>query len=48
MAAQAPYPAYKNIPRPIRVSTIGHPHIAGWQRKRLIRPTKNKARFPGL
>ncbi len=34
------YPAYKNIPGPIRVSTIGHPHIAGWRRKRLIRPTK--------
>ena len=34
------YPAYKNTPGPVSVSTTGRSHIPGWQRKRLIRPTR--------
>ena len=34
------YPADKNTVGPVSVSATGLPHIAGWQRKRLIRPTK--------
>ncbi len=34
------YPADKNTVGPVSVSATGRSHIAGWQRKRLIRPTK--------
>ncbi len=34
------YPADKSTPGPVSVSATGRLHIAGWQRKRLIRPTK--------